>query len=121
MNIVTDNSKVIADLIKERDELKEFSCQLYSVITQLQKERDELKAHCDFLKECCYMIGNGIKVETSEVNRTPQQSLAEIKAQAIDEAIDEIGFIECAGKIPAIDLFDLKEYVSQLREQGDRE
>jgi hypothetical protein len=68
MNIATDNSKVIADLIKERD---------------------ELKAHCDFLKECCYMIGNGIKVETSEVNRAPQQSLAEIKAEAIKEAFYE--------------------------------
>jgi hypothetical protein len=128
--------QVTADLIKERDELKEFSCQLYSVITQLQKERDELKAHCGKL----FGLVNDLDsyLDTNEftsishgsifhqqmkhlITFAPQQSLNEIKAQAIDEAIDEIGFIECAGKIPAIDLFDLREYVSQLREQGDRE
>jgi hypothetical protein len=94
MNIVTDNSQVIADLIKERD---------------------ELKAHCDFLKECCYMLGSGIKVDLSEVNRTPQQSLADsikerdelkahcerlrkclMKASAMDP--DRIGFEKCLGK-----------------------
>jgi hypothetical protein len=97
---------------------------------------DELKAHCGKL----FGLVNDLDsyLDTNEftsishgsifhqqmkhlITFAPQQSLNEIKAQAIDEAIDEIGFIECAGKIPAIDLFDLREYVSQLREQGDRE
>jgi hypothetical protein len=139
----------LADLIKERDELKahcdfltyafnrcyscvpddgssvsnecfeEFSDKLLQTPQQSLadsiKERDELKAHCEFLKECCYMLGSGIKVDLSEVNRTPQQSLADsikerdelkahcerlrnclMKASSMDP--DRIGFEMCLGK-----------------------
>jgi hypothetical protein len=80
--------QVTADLIKERDELKEFSCQLYSVITQLQKERDELKAHCEVANTIIKVLA---KTDAEKViaevwfEKPPQQSLAEIKAQAIKE------------------------------------
>jgi hypothetical protein len=97
MNTITNDSKVIADLIKERDELKEFSCQLYSVITQLQKERDALKAHCEELLTVSNKVKSQYAVtaridmklwnEFGEVTeKTPQQSLNEIKAQAIKQA-----------------------------------
>jgi signal-transduction protein with cAMP-binding, CBS, and nucleotidyltransferase domain len=86
---------------------------------------DELKAHCEKLRNCL-MKASAMDPDRIGFERclgktlasTPQQSLAKIKAQAIEEAINEIGFIECAGKIPAIDLFDLREYVNQLREQA---
>jgi hypothetical protein len=71
MNTITNDSKVIADLIKERD---------------------ELKAHCEKLRNCL-MKASAMDADRIGFERclgktlasTPQQSLAEIKAQAIKE------------------------------------
>jgi hypothetical protein len=90
-----DNSKVIADLIKERDdelaELKELSGQLFSVITHAvsmlsgkAKQNDfviNMKGHHFF--ECSLLIAQISQLVDCE---TPHQSLAEIKAQAIKQA-----------------------------------
>ena len=73
MNIVTDNSQVIADLIKERDELKAHCDYLANVLSDI--EIDDDIPH--YIQELC------LKAMT----KTPQQSLAEIKAQAIEEAV----------------------------------
>jgi hypothetical protein len=58
-------------------------------LADLIKERDELKAHCESLRN---YVGE-VWSDHSQANRakfiykqTPQQSLAEIKAQAIEEA-----------------------------------
>jgi hypothetical protein len=110
---VPDLMPFLIEFLKEYEQSKE------------NKELDELKAHCEKLRNCLMkasaMDADRIGFEMclgKTLASTPQQSLAEIKAQAIEEAINEIGFIECAGKIPAIDLFDLREYVNQLREQA---
>ena len=71
------------------DTVKEWIDYLENV-GELQKENDELKAHCEFLRECCYRLGNGLRVEKDEVDSIPQQSLNEIKAQAIEEMMREI-------------------------------
>jgi hypothetical protein len=71
MNIATDNSEVIA---------------------KLQQENDELKAHCEKLRNCL-MKASAMDADRIGFERclgktlasTPQQSLAEIKAQAIEE------------------------------------
>ena len=59
-------------------------------IIELQKENAELKSHCEFLRECCHRLGNGLRVEKDEVDSIPQHSLNEIKAQAIEEMMREI-------------------------------
>lgn len=60
---------------------------------QLEQERDELKAHCEALKEQLISMmmdwsgkDVGLFFKADEVRKqTPQQSLAEIKAKAIEE------------------------------------
>jgi hypothetical protein len=104
--------QVTADLIKERDELKAHCGKLFGLV-------NDLDSYLDTNEFTSISHGSIFHQQMKHlITFAPQQSLNEIKAQAINEAIDEIGFIECAGKIPAIDLFDLREYVSQLREQA---
>jgi hypothetical protein len=64
----TDNSQVIADLIKERNELKAH-CEVANTIIKVLAKTDAEKVIAEVWFE-----------------KPPQQSLAEIKAQAIEEA-----------------------------------
>lgn len=87
---------------------------------ELEKELDELKAHCYRLKDCLekqkYNDGRDEKCLGKTLASTPQQSLAEIKARAIEKAIEKFDsdgysfwFIEAT----------LKEFAEQLRNQAN--
>jgi hypothetical protein len=100
----TDNSEVIADLIKERD---------------------ELKAHCEKLRNCLMkasaMDPDRIGFEKclgKTLASTPQQSLAEIKVQTIEEYVHQIyapyEYTASYGEF----VQETLEYAEELREQA---
>jgi hypothetical protein len=113
---------------KENDELKELSGQLFSVITHAvsmlsgkAKQNDfviNMKGHHFF--ECSLLIAQISQLIDCE---TPQQSLNEIKAQAIEDSFYEYA-CEKHGAFGA-DGSEEEEWgidkANQLREQGDRE
>ena len=82
-NFEADKIQAAIDYLEFKGELDKIKAQ---AIKELQKEKKELKAHCEFLRECCHRLGNGLRVEKDEVDSIPQHSLNKIKAQAIEEA-----------------------------------
>jgi hypothetical protein len=116
MNTVTDNSQVIADLIKERD---------------------ELKAHCERLRKCLMkasaMDADRIGFEKclgKTLASTPQQSLAGRDIEVIElmlkfaEAHDPhyIGMAQLKSGTPyqngTVSILFIKTYIKHLREQA---
>lgn len=99
-------------MLDEMEELRKAP----EVIDQLIVERDELKAHCARLQFVIEeYIGSGMtKVAKEALLRTPAQSLAEIQAQAIENASDncEVENGCCPQDICSGDLYD---YAEQLR------
>jgi hypothetical protein len=99
-------------------------------INVLIKERDELKAHCETYRltlEILARLGNGANYGNSKGNEiairalqgTPQQSLAEIKAQVIKDFINEIDRLDHLNGWPCTyGAEDLEDIANQLREQA---
>jgi hypothetical protein len=95
-------------------------------LADLSKERDELKAHCEVANTIIKVLA---KTDAEKViaevwfEKPPQQSLAEIKAEAIEDAFYEYA-CEKHGAFGA-DGSEEEEWgidkANQLREQGDRE
>jgi hypothetical protein len=93
-------------------------------IAQLEQERDELRAHCEDLEgelkyhkrpsDCGYPKICSVCKDNRDIDelldKTPAQSLAEIKAQAIEDAANNCELI--TGRSA------LREYAQQLREQS---
>jgi len=61
--------------------------ELRQKINELEQQNAELVTHCEHLKECCYMLGNGMKVDLDKVNQTPQQSLAKHDVEVLEGAL----------------------------------
>jgi hypothetical protein len=109
MNTVTDNSEVIADLIKERDELKAHCGKLFEFV-------HDLDSYLDTNELTSIAHGSVFHQEMKHlITFTPHQSLADsikerdelkahcerlrnclMKASAMDA--DRIGFEKCLGK-----------------------
>jgi hypothetical protein len=95
-----DNSKVIADLIKERDELKAQMWAANKVI--------EVLAEADSEKI----------IAKTWFETTPQQSLAAIKAQAVQEVVNNCDKWSCM-YTDVIRVDDIVKQVDKLREQAE--
>lgn len=98
-----------------------------STLEELQKENNELKAHCERLKTMAgvvYGLLVGCKARSNEVTKevidkaltvfqdTPQQSLNEIKAQAIEEMFYEF---ENENTYHSVLPHEVLEYANKLR------
>jgi len=103
--------------------MNDFTVNPTDKIKELEQERDELKAHVERLNEAFYDWDNFVDdkyefVLVDVFNATPAQSLKEIKADAIEDAIiyannriEEEGWAHGA----MIEIKFLMEYVEQLR------
>jgi hypothetical protein len=87
---------------------------------------DELKAHCEKLRNCLMkasaMDADRIGFEMclgKTLASTPQQSLAKIKGQAIEAAIEVLPAWIDEDCDPAIKVDDLSNYAKKLREQAE--
>ena len=100
------------------DELDEYRM---PVIVRTADERiAELEAHCKLLRDQHERFGLGIdefhrNISNKLVKATPQQSLNEVKAQAIEEALSEI-LIHKTSNTALIHAAELLEYAQKLRE-----
>ena len=94
-------------------------------VYQLEQERDELAAHCEYIKEKAKLYmgcpsDHKALFELKDVlEQTPQQSLAEIEANAVESAFYSYA-CEKHGVFEAENSEEYeygKEYANQLREQ----
>jgi hypothetical protein len=90
---------------------------------EVEKERDELKAHCErqhlaLLSAIHSLHGGDTKADVRDVyDSVPHQNLAEIKAQAIEEATEALTQWSCMNTF-AVTVDDIYEYTDKLREQS---
>jgi cobalamin biosynthesis Co2+ chelatase CbiK len=96
MSVVTDNSKVTADVLKERDELKAQICVANKVIEVLA-ETDSEKI-----------------IAQKWFETAPRQSLAAIKARAIEELMIDYMHVS-----PAEPVSFIQNKINKLRKQAE--
>jgi hypothetical protein len=104
MNIVTDNSQVIADLIKERDELKAHCNELLQFISK----------DIVYVSGEQYMVADGESIQEI-LSKTPQQSLAEHDANLLQEELNKAIDGAWSGSHT---IERIQERIKQLREQS---
>jgi FtsZ-binding cell division protein ZapB len=112
----------IAQLEQENKELRDQVNEARQAEQEADRERDELKAHCERLKSTlidCHNAHDTFYIEQPDtckvIDSTPAQSLAEIKAQAIEEAIEDYRKEYCGQGIESW----LSGFASNLRKEAE--
>jgi hypothetical protein len=102
----------LADLIKERDELKAHCGKLFGLV-------NDLDSYLDTNEFTSISHGSIFHQQMKHlITFAPQQSLNEIKAQAIEAAIEVLPAWIDEDCDPAIKVDDLSNYAKKLREQA---
>lgn len=98
-----------------------------NVIKQLEQENAELKAHCKKLYDALVFCDRehkdyyiNVEIVQDTLNATPQQSLANIKADAIEKAITQVPAWAAYGEFGHLLVdTDLLDYANKLRDKEE--